>query len=293
MRGFSFAIAAVALTSLAVHHDNLHAKEPVVLTPSSNWHIDFAAEKCRMVRTFGEGDNRHAIIFEQHSPNASFGLTVAGPSFDYFKSRKSTALRFNSRQKAWQGKPFKGDLGDLGSAMVYSSVYPATGLAFEEAKDDLSNQIDVKAGEEIEFVGLRQSGREVQLHTGPLAEAFGVMNQCTQGLLTDWGLDAEKHLSAKQLPQWQNAESVTKRIQRTYPTRAVAAGEQAIVRLRVLIDENGNVTDCVINGVTATDRLQSPACQQMQKAEFRPALDSERKPFKSYYTTSITYQIGR
>ena len=65
------------------------------------------------------------------------------------------------------------------------------------------------------------------------------------------------------------------------------------MRMRAIIDETGAVSECVIVNATVTERLESPACKSMKEAKFTPALDAQGKPFKSYYATSVTYQIGR
>ncbi|MEM7665480.1 MAG: TonB family protein [Pseudomonadota bacterium] len=102
----------------------------------------------------------------------------------------------------------------------------------------------------------------------------------------------EKHLSATRLPKWKNQSSVVRRIQATYPVDALGRGEQGIFRMRVIVSETGKVTGCVINNATVQDRLESPACKAMRKAEFEPALDADGKPFQSYYATSITYRVN-
>ena len=34
-----------------------HAKEPLRLAASSNWHVDYGADYCRLARQYGEGEN--------------------------------------------------------------------------------------------------------------------------------------------------------------------------------------------------------------------------------------------
>ncbi len=99
-------------------------------------------------------------------------------------------------------------------------------------------------------------------------------------------------MTARSMPKWANRKMVVRRIGRLYPSTALRLGEQAIVRMRVMVDENGAVTDCHIVEATDTERLESPACQQMMKAEFEPAIDAEGKPFASYHVETITYRIN-
>ena len=130
------------------------------------------------------------------------------------------------------------------------------------------------------------------LRTGPLGDAFDALNQCTRDLLKDWGLDPDKHLTARQLPQWENEQRITRRIQAVYPSAAIALGEEGIMRMRVIIDEAGAVSQCKIVSATETQSLQSTACKAMKDARFSPALDAQGQPFKSFYTETIVYRIN-
>ena len=265
------------------------------LQPSSQWNVDFGKTNCRLARFFGEGEGRHVLFMQQYQPGSTFGLTVAGPGLKRFQSLRRTSLQFYTAQDANQTEPFKGDVNGFGDALIYSAISIENGddLEEEEAAGRAAlPQLDAALGGKVGFVYLRQGSRKVRFETGPLGEAFKVMNQCTQDMIRDWGLDVDKHLSAQSLPQWTNQSSVTHRIQATYPNSALNKGEQGIFRLRVIVDEAGKVTDCIINNATTQDRLESPACREMQKATFNPALDADGRPFRSYYSTSIVYRVG-
>ncbi|MDY7097356.1 MAG: energy transducer TonB [Pseudomonadota bacterium] len=268
------------------------AKE-TVLEPSSQWNVDFATDKCRLARNFGEGDARHLLFFEQYFPGKELGMTLSGAQFDRFGSRRRTNLSFRADQKPLRTEPFVGKVVGTGTAVIYSAVDLETGQDFSNADKTEFPQLDTDFASGVEYVKVQQGGSTVTLKTGDLAEAFEVMNTCTQSLLEDWGLDPQKHLSSRSMPVWKNERSVTRKIQSTYPSKALRVGEQGIMRMRVMIDEAGTVTDCTIVKATRVDALESPACRAMLTAKSEPALDANGKPFPSYYATSITYQIGR
>lgn len=267
--------------------------EVVAIAPSSAWNVDFAENKCRLARLFGEGEDRHLVFFEQYWPGDTFGMTVAGPSFQRYRSRARTDLSFTVAQNPMRTEPFKGTIGEYGAGMVYSSV----GLIEQdedEARDTIVTrlpELDIAAAEQVEFVSLRQRGTEVRLMTGPLDEAFAVLNSCALDLIGDWGLDIEKHRAATRLPRWTNPDAVVRKIVANYPRSALNDGEQGIMRMRVLVNEEGGVEDCIIISATTTDRLQSPACKAMLAARFEPALDAAGLPMRSYFAESIIYQI--
>jgi len=137
----------------------------------------------------------------------------------------------------------------------------------------------------------RSGGKPVSFETGNLKDAFEALNTCTSDLLKDWGLDPAKHASYTPV-NWTNQDEVTKKIQRLYPTAALNRGEQAIFRMLVIVDEQGTVTDCQINAATNVDALASPACQEMSDASFSPAIDENGNPMRSFYATTVSYQIS-
>lgn len=233
------------------------------------------------------------LFFEQYWPSSDIGLTLAGPSFSRFQSLRRTYLSTSEAQKPFRTKPFAGDVESIGPAVIYSSLDFTKGdTSGEHVSEPKLELLDTKAAQNTTFIRVRQSRRTVTFNTGPMGDAFGALNECSKSLLTDWGLDVAEHETARQLPKWQNEAKIVRRIANNYPSDALDRGEQAIIRMRVMIDETGAVTDCVINEATTTQRLKSPACSPMAKAKFDPALDADGKPFKSYYANVVTYRIG-
>jgi TonB family protein len=283
-------VAAGAIVS-AMLAPSVSAKR-VDLEPSGKWNVDFGIEKCRLARYFGEGDDRHLLMFDQYGPSEGFGMTASGPAFERFQSRKRTSLSFAADGEAMRTEPYAGSVDGVGGAVIYSYLSLASGT--EELDNPAAQlpQLDPELGDEVAYVRLTQGGRDILLNTGPLGEAFKILNLCTQQLVKDWGLDPDKHLTAQRQVRWLNQEDVVRRIQSDYPRAALFKGEQGIMRMRVMVDETGAVTDCAILEATRVESLESPACREMKRAEFAPALDEKGDPFPSYYATSIVYRIG-
>jgi len=294
--GFFMRHAALALACLALAAPLAAAEAPVELAPSSKWNVDFATDKCQLIRTFGEGENQHFLRFQQYSPGRSAGLTVAGPAFKRFRSRAATDLRFFEGQPPHRTKPFTGTVEGFGDGVIFSAVTIDQGMPERPAKDDAPETsvplLDQALGKQVQFVELRQGGRTVRFKTGPLNAAFDVLNKCSLDLLRDWGLDPDKHLTALSGPRWINQDVIVRRIQSDYPSEAAREGEQAILRMRVIVSEQGQVESCTLIDATVTKELESPACRMMKSATFEPARDAAGVPFKSYFATSITYRIG-
>lgn len=283
------ALSALIATTLAAAPASA---EVVAIAPSSAWNVDFAENKCRLARLFGEGESRHLVFFEQYWPGESFGLTVAGPSYKRFRSRQPTELGFFDGQERRRTEPFTGTVADFGTGVIYSSARLGAGDSEDgDAATAQLAQLDTQIAAKVEYVALKQRGDEIRLSTGPLDEAFAVLNQCSAQLVTDWGLDFEQQKSATRLPKWTNMDVVVRRIQDAYPSKARTRGEQGLMRMRVIVSPEGTVENCTIIKATATDNLESPACTAMRGAQFSPALDAAGQPMRSFYVTRITYQM--
>ncbi len=300
------ALAIAAVPTIVAAKDK--GSQPLVVEPSGSWNVDYGKETCRLARIFGEGENRHAIFFEQWGPDSGFSFTAAGPGFKRFKGGRTTEWRVFEGHEPRETQPMTGDLNSIGPALIYS------GLSLEEGQEDhdptkrgeLKEKdeqkqdkerkpmpaLDIEFASKAKFIALKQGKREVLLNTGPLDEAFAVLNDCAANLITEWGLDLEEHKTMTRAAQWTNQAKVVRRIIDNYPRTAFNRGEQGIMQMRVNIDESGAVTQCTIGKATDTQYLNSPACGPMQQAEFEPALDKDGKPMASYYRTNIIYRIG-
>ncbi len=292
MRRPILALAAVAAT-LAV---NPLRAEPLVLKPYGPWNVDFGEDSCRMQRLFGTDEAKQQLVLQQFWPSNRVLLTVAGPAFSKFRRSARTELRLSEDQEPIRRTPFTGTFGELGDALVFESVRfeQAAEQPDEEADTPKAkgySQMDPALGKQARFVEVRQGSRVVRLDTGQLDAAFKVLNDCTRDLLTSFGLDAEKHLTMRSEPQWLNRAALVRRIVAAYPSSASSQGEQGLMRMRVIVREDGVVESCTILKATSTRNLESPACDVMKRAEFAPAIDAEGKPFRALYATSITYMI--
>lgn len=291
MRQTLLAVCALAVTSTPAHG------KVVEIAPSSPWNVDFGEEKCRLARFFGEEGDKHLLLIEQYWPGESVGMTVAGSSYARYGSREKTELRFSAAQPPVDTKPFTGKIGDFGDGVVYSTIKVGASLNTLGGENSIlpsrMRTLDKDAAQKVEFVSLRQRGDEIRLMTGPLDQAFEVLNQCSVDLIGTWGLDVEQHRTATRMPVWTNRNEIVRRIVAYYPRNALIAGEEGIMRMRVIVDTEGKVEDCVIIKASKNDRLNSPACRAMSEARFTPALDAAGQPMRSFFVESIVYQVGR
>ncbi|WP_379552877.1 energy transducer TonB [Qipengyuania sp. DGS5-3] len=297
MRGFSYLGAALALTATSFTPISASAAEPVVLQPSSPWHLDYAEKKCRLSRVFGGDGNKHVLFFEQGAPGSSRMLVLGGSEVRRFRGSKRVKLQFGFDGPQQDEQPYAGDLDDLGPALIYP------GVSLVEIDDDATKDpeeamrvyrtlTDPSVGAGAEFVRLKLGKRVLDFAADDLAKPLAALTHCSFDLLSDWGLSPDAHRSATRLPFWLNEAAIARRIQATYPSDALRKGEQGIIRLRVIVDEDGTVAECELENATTVDELESPACEAMRNAKFEPALDKNSQPMRSYYATQIIYSIG-
>ena len=281
--------------SLALVAGQLEAKEPVVLPPLSKWVLDYADQKCRLMRTFGSTEAPALLSIEQSAPKASFTLTLAGPQLKGFPEAELT-LGFSSVLEPQKETPFSGKVAKFGPALIISSV------RLDSRDDEPANtyaepqtallQIDMADAKASDYVEVRRGTRHVRFDTGNLQEPMAALNTCTADLARSWGLDPDKLRTASRPPVWTNAKTVVRRISESYPASAIVAGERGIMELRVIVAADGSVTSCTIENATKTERLESPACREMRRAVFEPALDATKAPIPSLFATTIVYTIG-
>lgn len=81
-------------------------------------------------------------------------------------------------------------------------------------------------------------------------------------------------------------------IHQTYPREAALAGLEGSVRIRVVVDKVGRVSDCFVLQSSGHGVLDQAACDGMRRfAMFNPAIDASGSPTVGSYATIITYKM--
>lgn len=292
---FAAAFAATASPVLADDYPATVTERPdaVLLEPASNWNIDFADNRCRLSRLFGSAEEPHLLFFEQAAPRSTFGVTLAGPALDRLK--KTRRLKFGmERDKPMEDLEIfsHGNVEQVGSAVIIGNHSIGERDERERGEQALASAgIDLAVAETVDRIVLKKGKRVISFETGSMMPPFQALNVCTSDLLREWGLDPEQHKSYVP-PSWENSKKIVRRIQEAYPREALNSREQGIFRMRVIVEEDGSVSNCHLEKSTVTDKLESPACKEMRSAKFMPARDADGKPMRSFYATTITYALN-
>ncbi|MCT2559898.1 energy transducer TonB [Tsuneonella sp. YG55] len=269
----------------------------VELKPSTSWHLDYAETYCRLAREFGTDGHKTLFYLEQYEPGAGFAVLVAGHAIEAEKLRRPS-VRF-----APVGGAAVGDRLTPSTMETYGSGFLVSGMPLLAEDEGASRPADpgvraaarkpVDPRDAAPITALEVLGGntvKLRLLLGPMDRPVEAMNACTEELLTHWGIDVAQHRTRMQAPEpanypgdWLNASD--------YPKDLLQVGAQGLVWIRLNVDENGNPTACEVQQKTDPPGFADVVCQQvMKKARFRPALNAEGKPMKSYWRTSVRFK---
>jgi hypothetical protein len=297
IRRFSWIILPV-FAALAFTPAN--AKEPLRLAASSDWHVDYGADYCRLARQFGEGENIVFAFFDKFGPDEGFRITIAGKPVRTDALKADAWVQFGPSE-AKQPLPFlKGNVGK-NAALLFSSdarIAPPSDEELKAIKDKEEGEwielepIAAKRYEAVQHLELGKPLRQtIVLETGPLKRPMESLDKCIDELLTHWGIDVEKHKNLKRSPV--PAQNPGRWIYSSdYPMDMLQIGQPALVEFRLSVSEDGKPTACHIQATTRPKEFDDAVCKSLlRRAAFEPALDSEGKPIASYWRSRVRFQI--
>lgn len=292
-------LAAALFVSPAAAQD-----EPLMLQPTSDWHLDYADDSCRLLRQFGEGDNQSMFYIERYEPGDQFFLVIAGKPFEGRASAKDAA-RFGPGGYEFVGYLPEGKIGKYETALLLSGLQllpseaPIVKTKVRQTAAQVPDDTDIfgqeaSAADESRISWFeidRRSGQSVRVNLGSMGEPLAAMRRCTDELLTHWGIDLEAHrkLTRAASPRGNPGTWVT---DNDYPRDLIRKGEQGIVQFRLSIGANGRPTQCHIQRSTRPIGFDTAVCDAlMRRARFEPALDANGKPIASYWRNAVRFQM--
>jgi hypothetical protein len=292
----TFTTAALAIST------QLEAKDtPLQLKQTSPWTVDYANERCRMLREFGVGEEKVVLVFDQFGPGEYYRITIAGKPVKSPKHAGEVSIQFGPSEKEQQLGFYRGTFGQDPALVFQSLARLAPPTAEEQAAINKA-----KKGEWIEIVPItperygavrtliigKPLSRTVILETGPMRKVVDAMATCVDELMASWGIDVARHKKLTRavqpltLPQkWMSSND--------YPTKMLSAGQPAIVDYRLSVDVEGNPVSCFIQLTTRPKEFDNAVCGSlMKRARFKPALDEEGKPLASYYINTVRFVLS-
>lgn len=187
--------------------------EPRVLSPASAWTLDFADERCSLIREFADDDDRIRLQIDSFGPGRSgYRVMLSGGAVPVSDSAPLTELRvayspdtrererftviggkFQGQAAVSFGRGFLPDAGfaaDLGPAAEISDM---PGVA-----DERRREFERSVSHMTLAFRLR---KPLRLDTGNMAAPFAGLRLCVDDLVASWGIDPAVYQARSRSPQ--------------------------------------------------------------------------------------------
>lgn len=300
MRGKSI-VSFGALAGLLVGQPAYADDDSLSFVPASPWVMDYANDSCGLRREFASGDQRVILKIEQFAPNRDdLQITVAGPRMRWRNPRApgNATLRFVPDAQAIDiGTPLNITLAGSQPGIVFLSslmIGPVTSSGLEgEALRTFYAGYDRQARERAVTALEIHNGLvdDLVLQTGSLGPPMGAMRTCLDELLTHWGLDAVAHRDLRREVAPVDFDSWSRAIWRSYPRDMWERGEQALLRIRLIVNAEGRPDSCHTQQRIGQEEFDRQACEIiMGRARFSPAIDAHGNPVASYFLFILPFR---
>lgn len=284
----SFAIA-VSLSGFSPAYAKTDA--PISLPKTSKWEMRYDEDSCNLVAVFGQDQSKVVLVISRERPDDSFGIQLYGKALsDSSGGHVPMEMTFGT------APPLK----RAGLAMIMSSgerlpVIKIDGLRLDgiEGRDAQEKAPKIAPASEAAVTSIgfaKDNDRRYILETGSMEEPFAAMRACTNDLLKYWGFDpaVETSLTRRPVPTGNPGSWAT---DNDYPHAAL--GNSGLVQFRLDVGTDGVPYGCRILYRTNPDQFADLSCQLlMRRARFKPALDANGKPVKSFYINRILWVSG-
>ena len=184
----------------------------VTLAPSSKWAISFDDEGCRLARVLGEGDDQTTMIMIRNRPGSSGDhMVIAGRPVGNIQERHGVEVGFGPGTDINETRPYRGSLGEIEPALIFSSVSIRPEREASQSDQSKEDQAALRAesrklADSVTYMTVADRSDELRFDFGSMKDVNTVMDDCANGLIEAWGLDAEKHASAMREPVPLNAQ---------------------------------------------------------------------------------------
>ncbi|TXC73797.1 hypothetical protein FSZ31_03445 [Sphingorhabdus soli] len=258
------------------------------LAPTSKWVLDYDTTSCKLVRSFGEGDQTIVAQFNGYGLTNVFELRLLGRPLRIANARTVT-LAFGNEISARKVKADIGRIGEKGLPLLFlgrQSLIPRS-LSSDPGQDA---EITPQQEAAIDSLTLTLPNHDVyRLQTGPMAQPMAAMRTCLDDLVRSWGLEPSelKHVKTDAKPigspgGWLGPDD--------YPSGL--NDEDSNVAFVLVVNKVGEVENCYVQSVTNDPKFGSTVCEKLRKrARFHPALDESGQAVRSLYRNRVSWRV--
>ena len=319
----------LGLVSLLLQPATVHAADGAteslrVLVPASDWTLDFADERCSLIRQFADGDDRIRLQIDSYGPSAGYRVMLSGDLIAGSDAAPVREFRVGYSPDTDERPTMMMFLGKLGTdnAVSFGPAFlpdrPFAEWLPGEAQRAAVAQGTDWAGSEFQRAVRHMTvtfgdAQPFRLETGTMAAPFVAMHQCVDNLITSWGIDPAAHRTRTRVPVLADVPDGYKRVrvdleddrpgytERRYQAIARAQAQDRTrprpvagyaAPVRVMIDATGHPTACVVQVATANEAYRRSVCEQFA-GPYHPALDVEGRPIASFVQPGIDQVLLR
>ncbi|WP_260581008.1 energy transducer TonB [Sphingopyxis sp. PET50] len=275
----SFSFKPFVLPALLLCQAPAHAADSPVLAPATPWKVDYAKEECRLLRTFGTGENAVTMRLARGSGVQSFDMVIAGTKVPRLGDEVKVTMKLEPQGTLAEFDGYS--MGVPNRPEKFIRWYDGSPEILAGITDD--QQVRLLADKKLDVVMRWSDGKA----------ALAALQTCHDDLLKSWGANIAEIRALKVQPQpigspgrWAtNAD---------YPMREMHREIQGTVTFQLKLDATGAVENCLILLSSDSAVLDEQSCKLMrQRAKFKPARDANDKPVTSFYVNRIRWQIPK
>jgi hypothetical protein len=288
-------MALVVSASLVVPASAWAKEKPSVsLERMGKWEVNYDDDSCHLMAEFGKGDERVFFKMTRVSHTDQFELTLFGNAFANRDLDLPVEIGFGDAGPSYKREGTSIVTGkEKIPGVVLGSLYldgwsPRIGKDLAWMPHRVSPAIEAA----ITYIDVKPELRKRhRLQTGSLGPVMIAMRQCTDNLVRYWGYDPEvlRNLSRSVEPAGNPANWLKPKDFPNSPKSEIESGRLAF---RLDISDAGQVTGCKVLYRTKSDIYTDQVCTALvQRAKFKPALDAQGKPVKSFYINRVLWLI--
>ncbi|KLE35295.1 energy transducer TonB [Aurantiacibacter luteus] len=274
--------------------------DAVRLSPSMPWNVDFAEQSCAARRIFGDGTHEAFLELRQFSPGNSYQMLVSS----------GDVPRRSDPRFAWLPDTSIGDppgtiMGSTSEGfgegyvvttglLTFDQQAAVTAAAEAEAPYPIAEEVVDNRHAEIQGLLVERGFRNpMYLETGSLGRVMQAMETCMNSLLESWGIDPAVNRTITVPVKPLDMARLAREVAQVYPQRQLQRGAQGLVNIRMLVDAQGQASNCVAQAQMNDPVFNRLACERVLRfARFEPALDAAGQPVDSFWTTAVVYMMN-
>lgn len=266
-------------------------KTPISLAKTTKWEINYDEAACHLLARFGTGNEEISIRMSRYGPSDAFFVTLFGNIFATKQAIRPLEIDFGL------ARPNQRDAvaGTIGNGLPMLLLGSARLDGWEE-NDPLELPPVITKEQEAKATAINlklPGGKRFRLETGPLNVPMAAMRKCVDDLVLTWGFDPVQQATLKKPAAplsspgpWFGSSD--------YPLGAVHRGENGIVQFRLNIGKEGEIEECHIAYRTKPDKFADLTCKILsERGKFRPALDAQGNPIRSFYVNAVRWLASR